>query len=171
MIETDMCHSLIARFVGPTWGRQDPGWPQVGAMNFAIWDYYYKLFGKNIFIITSRRIHHAYIFGLQCMIIPQTKRMTKRYTLYIADSMNSMWCCVDCGARPQWWTYVLNNLIQCRLQESCLIHPGCCWLLLFAILSRVLLLLTNLISGVVNTHAHSVNQCFIWVYLSSNSGC
>ena len=113
--------------MGPIWGRQDPGGPQVGPMNFAIWDYYYKLLGKNIFIITSRRIHHAYIFGLQCMIIPQTKQMTKRYTLYIADSMNSMCCCVYCGARPQWWTYVLNNLIQCRLHESCLIHPGCCW--------------------------------------------
>ena len=23
--------------LGPTWGRQDPGWPQVGPMNFAIW--------------------------------------------------------------------------------------------------------------------------------------
>ena len=24
--------------VGPTWGRQDPGGPHVGPMNFAIWD-------------------------------------------------------------------------------------------------------------------------------------
>ena len=24
--------------VGPTWGRQDPGGPHVGHMNFAIWD-------------------------------------------------------------------------------------------------------------------------------------
>ena len=24
--------------IGPTWGRQDPGGPQVGPMNFAIWD-------------------------------------------------------------------------------------------------------------------------------------
>ena len=24
--------------MGPTWGRQDPGWPHVGPMNFAIWD-------------------------------------------------------------------------------------------------------------------------------------
>ena len=24
--------------VGPIWGRQDPGGPQVGPMNFAIWD-------------------------------------------------------------------------------------------------------------------------------------
>ena len=30
--------SLIARFMGPTWGRQDPGGPHVGPMNFAIWD-------------------------------------------------------------------------------------------------------------------------------------
>ena len=29
--------SLIARFMGPIWGRQDPGGPHVGPMNFAIW--------------------------------------------------------------------------------------------------------------------------------------
>ena len=26
--------------VGPIWGRQDPGGPHVGPMNFAIWDVY-----------------------------------------------------------------------------------------------------------------------------------
>ena len=30
--------SLIAKFMGPFWGRQDPGGPHVGPMNFAIWD-------------------------------------------------------------------------------------------------------------------------------------
>ena len=30
--------SLIASFMGPTWGRQDPGGPHVDPMNFAIWD-------------------------------------------------------------------------------------------------------------------------------------
>ena len=30
---------LIARFMGPIWGRQDPGGPHVGPMNLAIWDY------------------------------------------------------------------------------------------------------------------------------------
>ena len=30
--------TLIARFMGPTWGWQDPGGPHVGPMNFAIWD-------------------------------------------------------------------------------------------------------------------------------------
>ena len=29
--------SLIARFMGPIWGRQDPGGPHVGPMIFAIW--------------------------------------------------------------------------------------------------------------------------------------
>ena len=28
---------LKARFMGPTWGRQDPGGPHVGPMNLAIW--------------------------------------------------------------------------------------------------------------------------------------
>ena len=26
--------------MGPIWGRQDPGGPHVGPMNFAIWDIY-----------------------------------------------------------------------------------------------------------------------------------
>ena len=30
---------LIAWFMGPIWGRQDPGVPHVGPMNFAIWDH------------------------------------------------------------------------------------------------------------------------------------
>ena len=35
---------LMARFMGPTWGRQDPGGPHVGPMNFAIWaNYWFKL--------------------------------------------------------------------------------------------------------------------------------
>ena len=25
--------------MGPTWGRQDPGWPHVGHVNLAIWVY------------------------------------------------------------------------------------------------------------------------------------
>ena len=32
-----MVTSLIARFMGPIWGRQDPGGPHVGPMNFAVW--------------------------------------------------------------------------------------------------------------------------------------
>ena len=28
--------------IGPIWGRQDPGGPHVGPMNFAIWDQYGK---------------------------------------------------------------------------------------------------------------------------------
>ena len=30
--------TLIARFMGPAWGWQDPGGPHVGPMNFAIWE-------------------------------------------------------------------------------------------------------------------------------------
>ena len=31
--------SLIARFMGPIWGRQDPGGPHVGPMKLAIWGF------------------------------------------------------------------------------------------------------------------------------------
>ena len=30
--------SQIAKFMGPIWGRQDPGGPHVGPLNFVIWD-------------------------------------------------------------------------------------------------------------------------------------
>ena len=32
--------------MGPIWGRQDPGGPHVGPMNFVLWDVFYLL--KNI---------------------------------------------------------------------------------------------------------------------------
>ena len=32
---------LIAKLMGPSWGRQDPGGPHVGHMNLAIWDVTY----------------------------------------------------------------------------------------------------------------------------------
>ena len=33
--------ALIARSMGPIWGRQDPGGPHVGPMNFAVWGHMY----------------------------------------------------------------------------------------------------------------------------------
>ena len=36
-IVTKPNYTLIARFMGPIWGWQDPGGPHVGPMNFAIW--------------------------------------------------------------------------------------------------------------------------------------
>ena len=33
--------SLLAMFMGPSWGRQDPGVPHVGPMDLAIWDVYF----------------------------------------------------------------------------------------------------------------------------------
>ena len=35
----DIKLSLIARFMGPIWGRQDPGGHHIGPMNLAIWDH------------------------------------------------------------------------------------------------------------------------------------
>ena len=40
-------YSQIAKFMGPTWGRQDTGGPHIGPMNLAIWVAYivdYPLF-------------------------------------------------------------------------------------------------------------------------------
>ena len=32
--------------MGPIWGRQDPGGPHFGPMNFAIWGYAYMMFQR-----------------------------------------------------------------------------------------------------------------------------
>ena len=48
------CHVmifLIATFMGPIWGRQDPGGPHVGPMNFAIWDAQVKIYLIHIYHI------------------------------------------------------------------------------------------------------------------------
>ena len=41
--------TLIARFMGPTWSRQDPGWPHVGHVNFAIWEAFWSILGLRSF--------------------------------------------------------------------------------------------------------------------------
>ena len=65
--------------MGPIWGRQDPGGPHVGPMNFAIWEYSYgniafytviiaKIWG-GIFIILRDFYHFAtkIVEGLMCV--------------------------------------------------------------------------------------------------------
>ena len=44
LYEKKMFHmeaTLIARFMGPTWGRQNPSGPHVGPTNLAIWEHTY----------------------------------------------------------------------------------------------------------------------------------
>ena len=48
--------SLIARFMGPIWGRQDPVWTHVGPMNFAICEGFYTLGGKTSYRQISRSL-------------------------------------------------------------------------------------------------------------------
>ena len=52
---------------GPTWGRQDPGGPHVGAMNFAIWDYIHGFSGianENNFYFSQYSKKKLYIIFL-----------------------------------------------------------------------------------------------------------
>ena len=37
-------HTLISRFMGPTWDVSAPGEPHVGLMNLAIWVYLLRVF-------------------------------------------------------------------------------------------------------------------------------
>ena len=49
--------------MGPIWGRQDPGGPHVGPMNFAIWEYIASFEEQllYLFIRTSEGYICAYI--------------------------------------------------------------------------------------------------------------
>ena len=41
--------------MGPIWGRQDPGGPHVGPMNFAIWDVSHKPVSQMRATLAARR--------------------------------------------------------------------------------------------------------------------
>ena len=42
--------------MGPIWGRQDPGGPHVGPMNFAIWDSWQSRGNNTWLLITDAKI-------------------------------------------------------------------------------------------------------------------
>ena len=56
--------------MGPTWGRQDPGVPHVGPMNFAIWEFACPIWG----IFYELRVWSTYypniaiLYGILCHI-------------------------------------------------------------------------------------------------------
>ena len=71
--------------MGPIWGRQDPGGPHVGPMNFAIWEglspchtvepvipvpVIYFISGINCVEITGDRINAQLAWGVMAMVLP-----------------------------------------------------------------------------------------------------
>ena len=50
--------------MGPIWGRQDPGGPYVGPMNFAIWDGF-TILDKKILWMPRRRISTNFAIPVQ----------------------------------------------------------------------------------------------------------
>ena len=65
---------VYGAYMGPTWGRQDPGGPHVGPMNLAIWDSKWWL---------------MYYYQIVVLITPSAYRqrdsITTRYSMYIYD--------------------------------------------------------------------------------------
>ena len=53
--------------MGPIWGRQDPGGPHIGPMNFAIWDIIFvNIFSRwSVFVQAMIWVHALYIFKWQ----------------------------------------------------------------------------------------------------------
>ena len=62
--------------MGPIWGRQDPGGPRVGPMNFAIWETYSQVRGP---------IYHDVIYGTVITVTESESDFTlKTDTPYLA---------------------------------------------------------------------------------------
>ena len=58
----------------PTWGRQDPGWPHVGPMNFPIWDHVIHTLMNEIFkwrLFASRQSWHIFVVNILVQEIMQ----------------------------------------------------------------------------------------------------
>ena len=71
--------------MGPIWGRQDPGGPHVGPMNFAIWDYMYCKWSDILWPVGCVRLFADYTISLSslCRLIWRhwTTKMLVRYML------------------------------------------------------------------------------------------
>ena len=61
--------------VGPIWGRQDPGGPHVGPMNFAIWEVV-KIIVIQVQLCTIKACSWLYVYSI--------------YTIYIIYNINDV---------------------------------------------------------------------------------
>ena len=87
--------TLRARFTGSTWGpsggRQDPGGPHVGPVNFAIWELLsdpskinanYKLHKDDLAITTKENHKDEYLLANPAYLQPQNKLFSKHFIWY-----------------------------------------------------------------------------------------
>ena len=112
--------------MGPIWGRQDPGGPHVGPMNFAVWLY---IIPESIYILESNGINNNQIMTSTCVhklflitIIHNTKHLCTIVTrqiwgiwklrpAYSPETPNlgqNRWCFVPCDLEI-WWMTLENN--------------------------------------------------------------
>ena len=103
--------------MGPIWGRQDPGGPHVGPMNFAIWDslhaYLFNSFGEKK--IMSRLVL------LFCLFVTGGNRRKLKRIAPSAMGQNNLSLTVGkhmCSSfnslrlRQNWW-HIGNNIFKC----------------------------------------------------------
>ena len=75
--------------MGPIWGRQDPGGPHIGPMNFAIW---VEVFSANIVCLLS---NHSHLLNCHCLL----SRVTRIHVhmLQVPQKLAKLvwceWCC------------------------------------------------------------------------------
>ena len=89
--------SLITRFMGPIWGRQNPGGPHVGPMNLAFW------------IVTT----HYRVWSLYWIIM--------KHSLYLNFWRLRFWMFLisSCGCLcPSYWCQVLSREWRCSWSSA-----------------------------------------------------
>ena len=78
--------------MGPIWGRQDPGGPHVGPMNFAIWDSTWKTWRLSLELLLIKLILHLKIIhdGSRWWVIRSNQETLHCYRLLYKESWSKI---------------------------------------------------------------------------------
>ena len=94
--------------MGPIWGRQDPGGPHVGPMNFAIWGYIHVSHSNQLYHIHYKSTLLEYKLGqFYSTIISTWHNPSGNNIVYSSEWVDTLW---------QHWTN-LHNLINVSIQH------------------------------------------------------
>ena len=75
--------------MGPIWGREDPGGPHVGPMNFAIWDIIWTNHDTEAFEMQHTRMLSGYVASQKPL------RQESNLCIYMSFSLNNKtWCTI-----------------------------------------------------------------------------
>ena len=105
--------------MGPIWGRQDPGGPHVGPMNFVIWDVLSWWYYLQVSSLTLEQSYDALVSVIQHWKIWVKSLITKPQIANWDEPLSLNGC-------------VLVNILI-GFQRNAFSHPGACWCILWIV--------------------------------------